>query len=119
MKTTQQNYSIWRLRIQLNKDILNKKSANFSKKINLLEMFYDEFVYYISIMNFFLGAFLIPYLIMLLLCGIPLFKMELSFGQFCGQGPVTAWRSVPLLKGTRCLLTLFQCLRNAINMERE
>lgn len=45
------------------------------------------------------GAFLIPYLIMLLICGIPLFFMELSFGQFCGMGPVTAWRAVPILKG--------------------
>merc|ERR1739838_554479 len=45
------------------------------------------------------GAFLIPYLIMLIVCGIPLFFMELSFGQFCGLGPVTAWRAVPILKG--------------------
>jgi len=45
------------------------------------------------------GAFLIPYLIMLLICGIPLFFMELSFGQFCGLGPVTAWRAVPIMKG--------------------
>lgn len=45
------------------------------------------------------GAFLIPYLIMLFVCGIPLFFMELSFGQFCGLGPVTAWRAVPIMKG--------------------
>uniref|UniRef100_H2ZGW8 Transporter n=1 Tax=Ciona savignyi TaxID=51511 RepID=H2ZGW8_CIOSA len=45
------------------------------------------------------GAFLIPYIIMLVLCGIPLFMMELSFGQFAGLGPITAWRSVPLFKG--------------------
>nr|XP_026691008.1 sodium-dependent proline transporter-like [Ciona intestinalis] len=45
------------------------------------------------------GAFLIPYIIMLCLCGIPLFMMELSFGQFAGLGPITAWRSVPIFKG--------------------
>jgi len=45
------------------------------------------------------GAFLIPYLIMLVICGIPLFFMELSFGQFCGLGPVTAWGAVPIFKG--------------------
>lgn len=45
------------------------------------------------------GAFLIPYLIMLVLCGIPLFMMELSFGQFSGLGPISAWRASPLFKG--------------------
>jgi len=42
---------------------------------------------------------LIPYVIMLVLCGIPLFFMELSLGQFAGLGPVTAWRAVPVFKG--------------------
>ena len=47
------------------------------------------------------GAFLIPYVIMLLITGIPLFFMELAFGQFSSRGPITAWRSVPLFKGER------------------
>ena len=34
-----------------------------------------------------LGAFLIPYVIMLSLVGLPLFFMELSFGQFASLGP--------------------------------
>ncbi|XP_039266427.2 sodium-dependent proline transporter-like [Styela clava] len=45
------------------------------------------------------GAFLIPYLIMLVLCGIPLFMMELSLGQFSGLGTITAWRASPIFKG--------------------
>ncbi|XP_069571836.1 sodium- and chloride-dependent neutral and basic amino acid transporter B(0+) [Brachyistius frenatus] len=45
------------------------------------------------------GAFLIPYFTMLVLAGIPLFFMESALGQFCSQGPVNAWRAVPLLQG--------------------
>nr|XP_002741096.1 PREDICTED: sodium- and chloride-dependent glycine transporter 1-like [Saccoglossus kowalevskii] len=45
------------------------------------------------------GAFLIPYTIMLFLAGIPLFFMELAFGQFASQGPFTIWTICPLFKG--------------------
>ncbi|GJQ83365.1 putative sodium:neurotransmitter symporter [Trypoxylus dichotomus] len=46
------------------------------------------------------GAFLIPYCIMLLIGGIPLFYMELALGQFNRKGAITCWgRLVPLLKG--------------------
>ncbi|XP_019112069.2 sodium- and chloride-dependent neutral and basic amino acid transporter B(0+) [Larimichthys crocea] len=45
------------------------------------------------------GAFLIPYFLMLPLCGIPLFFLESAFGQFCSQGPANVWRAVPLLQG--------------------
>ncbi|XP_042355109.1 sodium- and chloride-dependent neutral and basic amino acid transporter B(0+)-like [Plectropomus leopardus] len=45
------------------------------------------------------GAFLIPYFLMLVLCGIPLFFLESAIGQFCSQGPVNMWRAVPLLQG--------------------
>ncbi|XP_046551345.1 sodium- and chloride-dependent glycine transporter 1-like [Haliotis rubra] len=45
------------------------------------------------------GAFLIPYWIMQVFIGMPLFFMELSFGQFAGQGPITIWKANPLLKG--------------------
>lgn len=50
----------------------------------------------------FAGAFLIPYAIMLLICGIPLFFMELAFGQFASLGPISMWRAVPLFKG-KCI----------------
>jgi len=46
------------------------------------------------------GAFLIPYVIMLFVCGIPLFYMELAVGQFTRLGPFGAIGSLcPLLKG--------------------
>ncbi|XP_028260741.1 sodium- and chloride-dependent neutral and basic amino acid transporter B(0+) isoform X2 [Parambassis ranga] len=45
------------------------------------------------------GAFLIPYFVMLLVAGIPLFFLESAFGQFCSQGPVNIWRAVPILQG--------------------
>uniref|UniRef100_A0A1I8J7H8 Transporter n=1 Tax=Macrostomum lignano TaxID=282301 RepID=A0A1I8J7H8_9PLAT len=46
------------------------------------------------------GAFLIPYLIMLGVAALPLFYMEVAFGQFGNLGPVTIWKACPLLKGT-------------------
>nr|XP_057925838.1 sodium- and chloride-dependent GABA transporter 1 [Doryrhamphus excisus] len=46
------------------------------------------------------GAFLVPYLTMLVLCGIPLLLMEFAIGQFTGLGPVHALaKACPLLKG--------------------
>ncbi|KAL4636122.1 sodium- and chloride-dependent GABA transporter 1-like [Arapaima gigas] len=46
------------------------------------------------------GAFLIPYLIMLFLCGIPLLFMEFAIGQYTRLGPVhTLAKICPLLKG--------------------
>ncbi|TRY71311.1 hypothetical protein DNTS_002248 [Danionella cerebrum] len=46
------------------------------------------------------GAFLIPYTIMLFLCGIPLLFMEFTVGQFTRLGPVHALAKIcPLLKG--------------------
>ncbi|XP_042277230.1 sodium- and chloride-dependent GABA transporter ine isoform X2 [Thunnus albacares] len=46
------------------------------------------------------GAFMIPYLIMVFLCGIPLLVMEFTVGQYTRLGPVHALAKVcPLLKG--------------------
>ncbi|XP_055531694.1 sodium-dependent dopamine transporter isoform X2 [Wyeomyia smithii] len=46
------------------------------------------------------GAFLVPYIVMLLVGGIPLFYMELALGQFNRKGAITCWgRLVPLFKG--------------------
>ncbi|RUS72522.1 hypothetical protein EGW08_019718, partial [Elysia chlorotica] len=46
------------------------------------------------------GAFLIPYTMMLLLGGIPLFYMELALGQFNKTGAITCWGAIcPLFKG--------------------
>ncbi|CAG0913817.1 unnamed protein product [Notodromas monacha] len=45
------------------------------------------------------GAFLIPYLVMLILAGKPIYFMELAFGQFAGVGPLAIWNCVPIAKG--------------------
>ncbi|XP_070206051.1 sodium-dependent dopamine transporter-like [Littorina saxatilis] len=46
------------------------------------------------------GAFLIPYTLMLILGGIPLFYMELALGQFNRTGAITCWANIcPLFKG--------------------
>uniref|UniRef100_A0A8D2JBU4 Transporter n=1 Tax=Varanus komodoensis TaxID=61221 RepID=A0A8D2JBU4_VARKO len=45
------------------------------------------------------GAFLVPYFIMLAMCGIPIFFMELSLGQFSSLGPLAVWKICPLFKG--------------------
>ncbi|KAM4726222.1 LOW QUALITY PROTEIN: sodium-dependent dopamine transporter [Anableps anableps] len=46
------------------------------------------------------GAFLVPYLLMLVVLGIPLLYMELTVGQYTRRGPVHALATVcPLLKG--------------------
>ncbi|XP_037124719.1 sodium- and chloride-dependent GABA transporter ine [Syngnathus acus] len=46
------------------------------------------------------GAFLVPYLLMLFVLGIPLLHMELTVGQYTKRGPVHALEQFcPLLKG--------------------
>ncbi|KAK7096784.1 sodium- and chloride-dependent glycine transporter 1-like [Littorina saxatilis] len=45
------------------------------------------------------GAFFIPYFLFLMLCGLPLFFMEVSYGQFSSLSPLAIWRICPLFKG--------------------
>ena len=46
------------------------------------------------------GSFLIPYTVMLLFVGLPLFFLELCLGQYAGQGPTRVYgRLAPALKG--------------------
>ncbi|KAH9489778.1 Sodium- and chloride-dependent glycine transporter 2 [Bulinus truncatus] len=45
------------------------------------------------------GAFLIPYSLFLILCGLPLFFLEVTFGQFSSLSPVAIWKVAPLFKG--------------------
>jgi hypothetical protein len=54
------------------------------------------------------GAFLIPYVIMLCFCGLPLFYFELNFGQFASLGPLAIWTASPVFKGDFCQLLLSQ-----------
>ena len=45
------------------------------------------------------GAFVIPYVIMLILVGIPIVFMETSLGQYSAKGPIRVWSMCPLLGG--------------------
>lgn len=58
-------------------------------------------IQYYSIAFFYtVGAFLIPYVLMLSVAGIPLFYMELALGQYNKTGAITCWgRLCPLFKG--------------------
>uniref|UniRef100_A0A4W5M7F7 Transporter n=1 Tax=Hucho hucho TaxID=62062 RepID=A0A4W5M7F7_9TELE len=46
------------------------------------------------------GVFFIPYVLFLFTCGIPLFLLETSLGQYTTQGCITCWRKIcPLFEG--------------------
>ncbi|XP_033755750.1 sodium- and chloride-dependent glycine transporter 2-like [Pecten maximus] len=45
------------------------------------------------------GAFLIPFFTFTLLCGFPLYYMELCLGQFSGKSALVSWPLCPLLEG--------------------
>lgn len=47
-----------------------------------------------------LGIFLIPYFVILFVCGMPMLFMELAVGQYTGRGPIGAISQLcPLFKG--------------------
>lgn len=49
---------------------------------------------------YFTGAFLIPFTVMLVIAGLPLMFMELSFGQYAALGPVAVYNKFcPLFRG--------------------
>ncbi|KAK7498988.1 hypothetical protein BaRGS_00009797 [Batillaria attramentaria] len=45
------------------------------------------------------GAFLIPYVASLVLCGLPLYFLEAALGQFSARSAAHVWAVCPLLKG--------------------
>ena len=46
-----------------------------------------------------LGAFLIPYVVMLVFAGLPIFFLECAIGQFSSLGPISCFKFSPILKG--------------------
>ncbi|CAK6444227.1 unnamed protein product [Pipistrellus nathusii] len=56
------------------------------------------------------GAFLVPYLLFMVIAGMPLFYMELALGQFNREGAAGVWKICPVLKGvgfTVILISLY------------
>ena len=54
----------------------------------------------VKVLSFYIpGAFLIPYFLALIFCGIPLFFLEVYMGQFSGLSPIQVWGICPLMKG--------------------
>jgi len=45
------------------------------------------------------GAFFIPYVVMLVFVGMPIFMLELALGQFTSCGPLTCWKYAPIFQG--------------------
>ncbi|XP_056904908.1 sodium- and chloride-dependent GABA transporter 2-like [Takifugu flavidus] len=60
------------------------------------------------------GAFLVPYLVLAVTCGIPLFLLETTVGQFTQEGGVTCWRKLcPLFEGIGyggILILIYSCM---------
>ncbi|KAG9340014.1 hypothetical protein JZ751_022125 [Albula glossodonta] len=63
------------------------------------------------------GAFLIPYLIFLCFCGIPMFFLETVIGQYTGEGAVAAWRKIcPMFQGIGIAVQIMVLYQNLINV---
>ncbi|XP_013135255.1 PREDICTED: sodium- and chloride-dependent glycine transporter 1-like isoform X2 [Papilio polytes] len=57
------------------------------------------------------GAFLIPFTVMLIIAGLPLMFMELSFGQYAALGPVAVYnRFCPLFRGLGYGMVIVSCI---------
>lgn len=68
----------------------------------------------LSNLDEFVGAFLIPFMVMMVLEGIPLFLIELGIGQRMRLGALGVWNTIhPWLGGigiSSCIVTLFVAL---------
>ncbi|KAL7887146.1 hypothetical protein AOLI_G00048670 [Acnodon oligacanthus] len=56
------------------------------------------------------GAFLVPYLLFMVIAGMPLFYMELALGQYNREGAAGVWKICPIFKGvgfTVILISLY------------
>ena len=53
------------------------------------------------------GAFLIPYVVMLVFVGLPVFYMECAIGQFDSRGPIESWNISPAFRGVGCMMVIY------------
>ncbi|XP_032575183.1 sodium-dependent nutrient amino acid transporter 1 isoform X1 [Drosophila sechellia] len=59
------------------------------------------------------SAYLVPYVALLFLVGLPMVLLEISVGQFLGQGAAHTWRASPIFKGA-CMISRFASWLSAI-----
>ncbi|XP_032290643.1 sodium-dependent nutrient amino acid transporter 1 isoform X1 [Drosophila virilis] len=59
------------------------------------------------------SAYLVPYVVLLFLVGLPMILLEISVGQFLGQGAAHTWRASPIFKGA-CIISRFASWVSAI-----
>ncbi|KAL7878243.1 hypothetical protein AOLI_G00092170 [Acnodon oligacanthus] len=45
------------------------------------------------------GTFLVPYMVFVVTCGVPLFLMETAMGQYTQEGSITCWKCFCPLAG--------------------
>lgn len=55
-------------------------------------------------------AFLVPYFVFIFLVGLPIILLEVSIGQFLGQGAGSSWRASPIMKGACIVGRMASCL---------
>ncbi|XP_034024771.1 sodium- and chloride-dependent GABA transporter 3-like [Thalassophryne amazonica] len=64
------------------------------------------------------GAFLVPYLVFVVTCGVPMFLLETTIGQYTQEGSITCWRKLcPLAEGIGCgevLVQFYGCMTYVI-----
>ncbi|KAH3775173.1 creatine transporter-like [Dreissena polymorpha] len=58
------------------------------------------------------GAFLLPFLFFMLICGLPLMFLEVSTSQFSGRGPMAMWNMAPFFKGIGYTLLAINIVNN-------
>lgn len=69
-----------------------------------IECFFLIFVFF----YLFAGAFLIPYLLTLVVCGVPLVYFETFLGQFASAGCISVFNLNPLFKGDISVQNILQ-----------
>lgn len=58
------------------------------------------------VLLYFAASFLIPYVVCLVFCGIPIFYLEVALGQYVGKGIVKSWAAICPLFGGMWYMTL-------------
>ena len=61
------------------------------------------------------ASFLIPYFVILVLIGKPMYYLELALGQFAQRGPIKIWKMCPLGIG----VGIGQCIVSIIGRNRQ